>query len=177
MKKVRCPQCGKPITFDETQYSEGHSLVFECPSCRKCFGVKLRAKTSAKSSEQQAPIQATEMPVCGAVVVIENVFHYRQTLSLHPGDNTIGRYMKGSKTQLAIETDDPSMDMLHCVLHVGRKADATWQYTLRDGPSNTGTFVGDVLLAKGERRRIEPGTLFTLGATTLILKGDDTAEQ
>ncbi len=170
MKKVRCPQCAKPITFDETQYEEGHSLVFECPSCHKKFGVKLRPASSAQSANSAGGEDGGSVP-CGSLVVIENVFHYRQHLPLHLGDNTIGRYMKGSKTQLGIESDDPSMDLLHCVLQVKRAADRTLQYILRDGPSNTGTFVGDVILGKGERRVIEPGTLFTLGATTLILKG------
>ena len=44
------------------------------------------------------------------------------------------------------------------------------RYTLRDNNSNTGTFVDNVELAQGERRIIEDGTLFTIGATSIILK-------
>lgn len=167
MKKVRCPQCGKSITFDETQYTEGHSLVFECPSCHKRFGVRIPSSSIRKDDAEEQNVD------CGSIVVIENVFHYRQELLLHQGDNTIGRYMKGSKTQLGIKTDDPSMDMLHCVLNVQKNQEGDLSYILRDGPSNTGTFVGDILLQKGEKRIIEPGTLFTLGATSIILKGID----
>ena len=33
MKRVRCPKCDNFITFDETKYEQGQSLVFECPEC------------------------------------------------------------------------------------------------------------------------------------------------
>ena len=29
MKRVRCPKCDHYITFDETQYEDGQSLVFK----------------------------------------------------------------------------------------------------------------------------------------------------
>ena len=30
MKRVLCPKCENYLYFDETKYSEGQSLVFEC---------------------------------------------------------------------------------------------------------------------------------------------------
>ena len=42
------------------------------------------------------------------------------------------------------------------------------QYVLRDGPSYTGTFVDNVILGDRERRVIEGGTLFTIGAQVLF---------
>ena len=30
MKRVLCPKCENYLFFDETKYSEGQSLVFEC---------------------------------------------------------------------------------------------------------------------------------------------------
>ena len=30
MKRVLCPKCDNYITFDETKYTEGQSLVFVC---------------------------------------------------------------------------------------------------------------------------------------------------
>lgn len=107
---------------------------------------------------------------CGSIVVIENVFHFKQVLPLRMGDNTIGRYMKGSKTNTPIETVDPSVDMLHCIIHVSRDKRGRLKYVLRDGPSNTGTFVDNVILGDRELRVIEDGTLFTIGATSIILK-------
>ena len=86
------------------------------------------------------------------------------------GDNTIGRYMKGSKTNLAIETNDPSVDMLHCVINVSRTKRGDLKYVLRDGPSYTGTFVDNEILGDRERRIITDGTLFTIGATSIILR-------
>ena len=41
MKRVRCPKCDNYITFDETKYSDGQSLVFECDVCRKQFGIRI----------------------------------------------------------------------------------------------------------------------------------------
>jgi hypothetical protein len=107
----------------------------------------------------------------GSLLVIENVFHYKQVIPLRMGLNTIGRYMKGSNITTPIETNDPSMDMLHCKIQVSRDKKGKLRYTLTDGPSNTGTFVDNELLADGERRLLEDGSLFTMGATSVILKG------
>lgn len=86
------------------------------------------------------------------------------------GDNVIGRYMKGNPINCPIETNDPSIDMTHCVINVSRDKQGKLKYVLRDGPSNTGTFVDNVILGDRERRVIENGTLFTIGATSVILK-------
>ena len=37
MKRVLCPKCDNYITFDETKYTEGQSLVFVCDHCKKQF--------------------------------------------------------------------------------------------------------------------------------------------
>lgn len=107
----------------------------------------------------------------GTIIVIENVFHYKQVLPLKMGNNSIGRYMKGNpKCNLPIETNDPSIDMNHCVINVSRDKKGKLKYVLRDGPSYTGTFVDNVILGDKERRVIENDTLFTIGATSVILK-------
>ena len=41
MKRVRCPKCDNFITFDETKYEAGQSLVFVCPNCNKQFGIRM----------------------------------------------------------------------------------------------------------------------------------------
>ena len=41
MKRVRCPKCDNFITFDEKKYTEGQSLVFQCPDCGKQFGIRI----------------------------------------------------------------------------------------------------------------------------------------
>ena len=106
----------------------------------------------------------------GTIVVIENVFHYKQVLPLKMGDNIIGRYMKGSKCNTPIETNDPSIDMNHCVINVSRDKQGKLKYVLRDGPSYTGTFVDNQILGDREKRVIYNDTLFTIGATSIILK-------
>ena len=35
MKKVRCPQCGEPLTFDETRFVAGQKVMFVCEKCGK----------------------------------------------------------------------------------------------------------------------------------------------
>ena len=106
----------------------------------------------------------------GAIVVIENVFHYKQVLPLKMGDNTIGRYQKGNPITTPIETVDPSVDLLHCVINVSRDKRGQLRYILRDANSNTGTFVDNTEIPPRERRVIGDGTLFTIGATSILLK-------
>lgn len=173
MKRVRCPKCDEFITFDETRYEAGQSLIFECPACHKEFGIRIgvSALRDPRRVEQQSEAPASEEGVAH-IVVIENVFHYKQVLPLHMGKNTIGRYMKGSKTTVPIETRDPSMDMLHCTIEVRRDKKGRLRYILSDGPSNTGTFVDNEILGDRETRYLENGSLFTIGATSIILKTD-----
>ncbi len=104
------------------------------------------------------------------------MIHYKQVLPLSMGDNSIGRYTKGCRTALAIETNDPSMDINHCVINVSRTPKGGLKHTLRDGPSLTGTFVDNELLGPRERRTLDDGTLFTIGATSIILRTSEEIE-
>ena len=173
MKRVRCPKCDNFITFDETKYKSGQSLVFECPQCGKQFGIRIGVSKLRDRQKEENPEDVVEDKLCGSIVVIENVFHYKQIIPLKMGDNTIGRYMKGSATTLPIETNDPSIDINHCTLNVSRDKRGKLKYVLRDGPSYTGTFVDNEILGDRERRVIEDGTLFTIGATSVILRAGD----
>lgn len=179
MKRVRCPKCDEFITFDETKYNDGQALVFQCPQCGKQFGIRIgksKLRGTQKEESKNAENSNSEDNAFGSIIVIENVFHYKQVLPLKFGDNTIGRYMKGSKTTLPIETNDPSIDIIHCVVNVSRDKHGKLKYILRDGPSYTGTFVDNEILGDRERRVIENGTLFTIGATSVILKTPDAEE-
>jgi len=167
MKRVRCPKCDNYITFDETRYEAGQSLVFKCNECGKEFGIRIGVK--AKKENEEAP-------ACGSIVIIENVFHYKQVIPLKMGNNVLGRYQKDNPANCTFETVDPSVDLNHCTINVSRDKKGTLVYTLYDNNSNTGTFVGDVELQPRERRRIEDGTLFTLGATSIILRTADSEE-
>ena len=186
MKRVRCPKCDHYLTFDETRYTEGQTIVFECPECHRQFGARIgvskflatrKDERRLKDEDAQKDIytgltdtDSETQQDCGSLIVIENVFHFKQTLPLRLGDNVIGRYVKGSNINTPIETVDPSMDSLHCTLTVSRDRQGQLKYTLKDGPSYTGTFVGDEILGDRERRIITDGQLFTLGATSIILR-------
>lgn len=170
MKRVRCPKCEQYITFDETQYEDGQSLVFKCPDCGKEFGIRIGVSKLRNRQKDEHPDETANEEGCGSIVVIENVFHFKQVLPLRMGDNVIGRYQKGNPINTPIETVDPSVDLTHCVITVSRDKKGNLKYVLRDGPSNTGTFVDNEILGDRERRIIHDGTLFTIGATSIILK-------
>lgn len=177
MKRVRCPKCDNFILFDETKYEAGQSLVFECPQCGKQFGIKIGVSKLRNRQKDENPEEIAGENAAGAIVVIENVFHYKQVIPLQMGDNIIGRYMKNSGINCPIETVDPSVDMNHCVINVSRDKKGNLKYVLRDGPSYTGTFVDNVILGDRERRVIEDGTLFTIGATSIILRSADNKDE
>lgn len=157
MKRVRCPKCDNKITFDETKYAEGQKLVFQCPQCNHQFGIRIGVM---KQKEEAV----------AHLLVIENQFHFKQLLPLRMGNNIIGKYCKGAKTTVPIETSDPSIDHCHCNIDISRDKNGNLKYILSDGPSYTGTFVGDEILGDREKRIIDDGTLFTMGATSVILK-------
>lgn len=170
MKRVRCPKCDNYITFDETQYTDGQSLVFECEVCKKQFAIRIgQSKLRAVRKEEMLDEQENKQS-CGSIVVVENVFHYKQVLPLRPGDNVIGRYVKGSSISTPIETNDPSVDTTHCIINVKRSKQGKLLYTLRDAPSNTGTFYMNEILRDCDRVCLEDGAIITIGATTLILR-------
>ena len=191
MKRVRCPKCDNYISFDETRYTEGQTLVFECPDCHRQFGIRIgksRLLATRKDERRQSeaelqtgigqdntsassPLDASEQNHdYGHLVVIENVFHFKQTLPLQFGDNVIGRYVRGTNINTPIETVDPSVDTTHCVINVRQNRQGQLIYTLRDAPSGTGTFVGNTILRDNDRLRIDDGTIITIGATTMILR-------
>lgn len=170
MKRVRCPKCDHYNTFDETLYQEGQSLVFECEKCRKQF--KIRMGTSKLAATQRDADRQKEVSDngFGSILVVENVFGFRQSLALHEGENIIGRYNPGDNITIPIDTTDRSMDRRHCVITVRKESSGNIIYTLRDYPSLTGTFLFNRILGDRERVQIEDGAIITLGATTLILQ-------
>ena len=183
MKRVRCPKCDQYITFDEKQYSDGQSLVFQCPQCNKSFGIRIgvsKLKATQKEENQQLNSnngQEAADEAYGSIVVIENVFHYKQVIPLQMGDNVIGRYQKGNPINTPFETVDPSVDLNHCTINVSRDKHGRLKYTLQDNNSNTGTFVGTDEIKGRDRRLIEDGTLFTIGATSIILRTTEEEDQ
>ncbi len=170
MKRVRCPKCDHYIIFDETQYAEGQSLVFQCDACGKQFGIRIGTSKLKATQKEDRPDEQANEGGCGSLVIIENVFHYKQVIPLRMGDNVVGRYQKGNPVNCSFETVDPSVDLNHCTVNVSRNKRGELTYTLRDNNSNTGTFVDNVEISPRERRLITDGTLFTIGATSIILR-------
>ena len=176
MKRVRCPKCDNYIIFDETKYEEGQQLVFQCTECNKQFGIRIGVSKLHNRQKDENPDEQANEEGCGSIVIIENCFHYKQVIPLKMGENVIGRYQKGNRINTPFETVDPSVDLTHCAITVSRNKRGQLKYVLRDLNSNTGTFVDNVELQQGERRIIEDGSLFTLGATSIILRGADSED-
>ena len=179
MKRVRCPKCDNYITFDEKQYEDGQQLVFVCPVCNRQFGIRLgtsKVKETRRNEnlDRQEQENAQEL---GSIVVVENVFHYKQVIPLEMGDNVFGRYVKGSTINKPIETVDPSIDTRHCIIRVQRSKKGQLQYILRDAPSNTGTFYMNEILKDQDRIYLEDASIITIGATTLILRKGNAEEE
>lgn len=178
MKRVRCPKCDNYIQFDETKYEEGQSLVFLCDNCHKQFSIRIgKSKLNAANQKSEVVDETEGTQAYGNIVVIENVFGYKQVFPLHAGDNLIGRRSKGTEVDIPIETNDPSMDRRHCILNVKRNKQGKIIYTLRDNDSITGTFLMNQILGPKDQVRLEEGDIFTLGATTLILRTADSPEE
>lgn len=176
MKRIMCPKCENYITFDETKYKDGQSLVFSCEHCKKQFGIRI-GKTKLKSHQKNTSENDLNAEL-GSITIIENVFGYKQILPLVEGDNTIGRRSTGTVITTPIETSDMSMDRRHCIINVKRDKQGTLIYTLRDFPSLTGTFLQNELLKDKDRIQLEDGAIVTIGATTFILKkGDNHKEE
>lgn len=169
MKRVLCPKCENYISFDETKYTEGQSLVFICEHCDKQFSIRL-GKTKVKATRKEEQNEENCAYEFGSIVVVENVFGYKQILPLSEGDNIIGRRCVGTVINTPIETGDMSMDRRHCVINVKRNKEGKIIYTLRDAPSLTGTFLMNEILGDKDRIQIEDGAIITIGATSLILR-------
>ena len=169
MKRIRCPKCEHYLTFDETNYTEGQSLVFICEQCKKQFSIRLGKSPVKSLQKEEKPDENEFKQAFGSISVIENVFGFKQVLPLQEGDNVIGRRCIGTVINVPIESSDMSMDRRHCIINVKRNKQGKPIYTLRDAPSLTGTFLNNEILNDKDRIRIEDGAIITIGATTFIL--------
>ncbi|NCC10111.1 MAG: FHA domain-containing protein [Bacteroidia bacterium] len=171
MKRILCPKCENYLSFDETHYTEGQSLVFVCEHCGKQFSIRLgKSKVKSLRKEEDLEKEAESLKEeFGYISVIENVFGYKQILPLSEGDNVIGRRCVGTSISTPIESGDMSMDRRHCIINVKRNKQGDLIYTLRDAPSLTGTFLSNHLLTDKDRIRLEDGAVVTIGATTFLL--------
>lgn len=168
MKRIRCPKCDESILFDENLYEAGRVLIFECPECHKQFKVRIPMPKPQNAESQDA--NDASQKVYAKLIVLENAFHFKQEIPLFAGENTVGRFVRGTRANAAIKTVDPSMDTTHCVITVTPRTDGTARFTLRDAPSNTGTFLQNEILGDKDRVNIGDGDIITLGATTMVLR-------
>lgn len=167
MKKIFCPKCDEAITLSDARLrelresnEERHAIV--CPSCTHQMRIRLKVRSEEASEEKQ------ESDNWGHIVVLENVFGYKQYFALRKGLNHIGRRNKDTTTDIPIITGDPSMDRHHCIIKVSLSKKGKAQWSLMDHDSRVGTFVAGDLLGAKEWYNLSDGDVFTLGATTII---------
>ena len=89
MKRILCPKCENYLSFDETKYSEGQSLVFVCEHCGKQFSIRLgksKIKASRKEEKLDEEVYKEEY---GCIVVIENVFGFNQVRRYEYGQTSL----------------------------------------------------------------------------------------
>ena len=121
MKRVRCPKCDNYIIFDETKYKEGQSLVFQCSECGKEFGIRMGTSKLRNRQKDENPDENANENGCGSIVVIENVFHYKQVLPLKMGDNIIGRYMfQETRKQVSLNIYCVTVRVIRALLSIMR---------------------------------------------------------
>ena len=143
MKRILCPKCENYLSFDETKYSEGQSLVFVCEHCGKQFSIRLgKSKMKAPRKEEKLDEDVYKEEF-GCIVVIENVFGFNRSINIC--------------TYTTAAND---------IINVKRNRQGELVYTLRDAPSLTGTFLMNEILGDKDRIRIDDGAIITIGATT-----------
>lgn len=169
MKRVKCPKCDNSVVFDDSNYQNGQTLIFRCAYCKRDFGVKVGTLMMKNNHEEKIIDEHKLDKQYGYVVVLENKFAFKQIFPLELGDNVFGRYLKGNNINKPIITSDPSVDTLHCIINVKIDKNNNIVYTIKDAPSNTGTFCMNSILKNNEKRVIYDGTIINIGATTMIL--------
>lgn len=176
MKRVRCPKCQNYILFDETKYKDGQSLVFVCDECNKQFSIRIGVSKLKATRKEEKIDEQENKEAFGSIVVIENQFAYKQVIPLREGDNEIGRFNRDTNINCPIETTDPSVDFRHCIINVKRNKNGELVYNLRDAKSAVGVFYNNDILGNKEQVRLKDGAIFTLGATTLILRAAEQSD-
>lgn len=174
MKKIFCPKCDTaiPLTrerIEELRTEGGDRLSLICPSCTHQLNLRLRQPSG--KGEKKAPRQ----PV-GHLVVVENVFGYKQLFPLYLGLNGIGRRNKDTQTDIPIITSDPSMDRHHAIIKVTEGRTGKLRFALADDDSRVGTFIAGELLQPREWRYLQTGDVLTLGATSVIFSDEPLTE-
>lgn len=174
MKKIFCPKCDEAIVLSdgklqELRDAEHERLSIVCPSCTH----QLRIRLKGSKSNDHSNSKHNDEPCYGHIVVLENVFGYKQYFPLRKGLNHIGRRNKDTHTDIPIITGDPSMDRHHCIIKVSLTKKGKVLCSLADHDSRVGTFVaGDILGAK-EWYNLNNGDVFTLGATSIIFSTEE----
>lgn len=167
MKKIFCNNCDTEITISKEKIQKAIEqtdgrLKIVCHSCLRQLNFRF------KSREEKASIQKKKSKIMAKIIVIENVFGYKQVFPLREGENKIGRRNKDTNTDIAIITGDPSMDRHHSIIYCVEKDADRKVFYLQDQDSMTGTFLQGREVKGKEKAILRDGDVITLGATSII---------
>lgn len=168
MKRVLCPKCDELISINskriqELRESDKERMTLSCPKCAHQLRIRLRHHSEITKGDESGQHLSW-----GHIVVLENIFGYKQYFPLRKGLNHIGRRNKDTETDIPIITGDPSMDRHHCIIKAQLSKQGNQRWSLKDDDSHVGTFVAGGILGDGEWYDLHEGDVFTLGATSII---------
>ena len=175
------------VCSDDTMNVTGNSITLTGLLASTTYSVSVKAVCSATDeSDFSTPISFTtlceaialpytedfdnlsgNLPNCWTKIGAGTAAKYSSTTYAHSGNYSL-RFNGATSNLVAL----PEMDAPTNTLTM-----SFWTRPESFTNSNCGTFVGDVELQPRERRIIEDGTLFTLGATSIILRSADSQEE
>ena len=108
MKRVLCPKCDNYITFDETKYTEGQSLVFVCDHCKKQFSIRIgKSKLKATRKEEILDEQDPSMDRRHCIINVKRNKQGEVIYTLRDNDSITGTFLMneilGNKDRIRIE--------------------------------------------------------------------------
>ena len=165
---ITCPYCASEIEVPTPLASQEKGLYAVCDRCHKPIMVYPGYTYLQMHEDRSIKAVAVEVRkyvegIC--IEVMESPLARRQEIQIPEGKSMVGKQNAHSDTDLQILTDDLDLLRNHATLWL--KKDGALM--IQDNASKAGTFVNGDRLSKGDWRRLNPGDVLTLGATTCIV--------
>lgn len=165
---ITCPYCASEIQVPTPLASQERGLHTVCGKCHKPIVVYPNFTYLQLHEDRSIKAVAVEVRkfVEGVFIeVMESPCNRHQEIQIPEGKAMLGKQNADSDTDLQILTDDLDLARNHATLWL--KKDGSLM--VQDNASRTGTFVNGDRLKKGDWRRLNPGDVLLLGATTCIV--------
>lgn len=171
---VKCPKCGKELSFDTTEQMVEKGVIVCCNNldCKNKFRVEFNKKEIRLPQQR---INGTET-FAGVIAnkdlevlleVLPNKFNESQQFTISAEYNFLGRKNNSGPEfapDVAIATIDKTVSRIHAVIQKKKNG----MYTLKDLKSANGTFLNEQFLEDGQEMYISNGDLIKLGNHLII---------